>query len=42
MSDSFLQRYGKHNVVMETLIQYENVKDIIVKNIIFKDGYLSK
>ena len=28
----------KNNVVMETLIQYENVKDIIIKIIIFKDG----
>ena len=29
-------------IVMETLIRYEKVKDIIIKNIIFKDGYLSK
>ena len=27
---------------METLIRYEKVKDIIIKNIIFKDGQLSK
>ena len=37
MGYSFLQRYEKHNIVMETLIRFENVKDII-KNIIFKDG----
>ena len=35
--DSFLQRYEKHNVVMETLIRFQNVKDIIIKNIIAKD-----
>ena len=37
ISDSFLQRYEKHNVIMETLIRYENMKDIIIKNIIFRD-----
>ena len=38
MLGSFLQWYEKRNVVMETLIRYENVKDIIIKNIISKGG----